>query len=201
MQPGSSHLTKSQFAPHGSIPFRGGSRRQSAESRGHSTSKRNLGELPVLASAPELTEAGVAAQLGQGGRPAGQTNASHEQQSRVGVSPASFRAGALDPGRQDACPALPPALHRKGYGGGTGALRGGSRKCSVMRYLSGDSKDGGPPSAVLGCTGQVRRRSGACPARLPCGSYKTLGLRHLRRESCILRSPLFLLRFPPERLQ
>jgi hypothetical protein len=67
-----------------------------------------------------------------------------------------------------------------------GALRGGSRKCLVMRHLSGDSMGGGHTSAALGCRGQVRRRSGACPARLPCGSCKALELLHLCRECCIL---------------
>jgi len=56
------------------------------------------------------------------------------------------------------------------------------------------------------CTGTEytalgRRRHGACPASLPCGSYKALELLHLCREFCMLRSAFFLLAFPHRRLQ
>lgn len=82
-----------------------------------------------------------------------------------------------------------------------GAVRGGSRKCLAMLHLNGDSQRVASPSAALGLPVEVRRGSGAGPARLPCGSYKPLGLQHLCRELCILRSSLFLLRFPPGWLQ
>ena len=67
--------------------------------------ERSCRAISPLAATPEFSEAGVAADLGQAGRQSRGRNAAE----------AAGRAG------------LPPALHRQWYGGGMGAVRGGSR--------------------------------------------------------------------------
>jgi len=83
-----------------------------------------LGPVTALAAAPKSAEAGVSADVGQGGGPAGPADAA------------------------DAAPRprLPPALHRKGAGGGLEAVRGGLSK--VLRVEELRQKNGSSLSSV-----------------------------------------------------
>ena len=68
-----------------------------------------------LAASPEFTKAGVSTDVGEAGRPVGQTKAGDAAERLC----------------------LTPVVARNGSGRGMIALRGVSRKCLEMHYLTG----------------------------------------------------------------